>query len=290
MKKWAVVVILVVVVVAGLSLAASQGMRRSGASSQATTATTQTARAKTATTSASRQTAQGTEAGIAAMDKAAEAKRYLFAFFWKEEDEQTAAMKKVFEAAMAQVSDRADAIAVQITDPAEEGIVDKFQLDRAPMPLVLALAPNGAITGGFPKKFEVQNLLDAFATPCMEQCMKALQENKLVLVCVQNETTESNDAAMQGVRDFQADSRYSEVTEVVLLNPADDKEASFLGDLKINPKTTEAITAFMAPPGMVIAEFTGETKKEDLVTTLEKASSGCCPGGQCGPGGCAPKK
>lgn len=288
MKKWAVVVI-ILVVVAGLSLAASQGTRHSGSPSQATTATIATAKEKTGKASASQQTAQGAGAGVAAMDKAAQAKRYLFAFFWKEEDEQTAAMKKVFEAAMAKVSDRADAIVVQVTDPAEKGIVDKFQLDRAPMPLVLALASNGAITGGFPKKFEEQNLLDAFASPCTEQCMKALQENRLVFVCVQNEATKSNDAAMRGVRDFRADSRYSEVTEIVLLNPADDKEASFLGDLKINPKTSEAITALMAPPGMVIAEFTGETKKEDLVAALEKASSGGCPGGKCGPGGCSPK-
>jgi hypothetical protein len=224
-----------------------------------------------------------------ALEKAAQAKRYLFAFFWKEEDEQTAAMKKVFEGAMTKVADRADSVMVHVSQAAEKEIVDKFQLDRAPMPLVLALAPNGAITGGFPKNFEEQALLDAFASPCTERCMKALQGNKLVFVCVQNETTKSNDAAMLGVRDFVADAQYNEVAEIVLLNPADSKEASFLGDLKVNPKSPEAVTAFLAPPGAVIAEFTGGTKKDDLVAALKKATSGCCPGGSCGPNGCAPK-
>jgi hypothetical protein len=198
-------------------------------------------------------------AGMSAVEKAASSKRYLFAFFWKEENDQTRTSRAVFEAAVKKVADRAQSVAVRIDDPAERRIVDKFQLDRAPMPLVLVLAPNGAITGGFPSRVEEAALLGAFATPCSERSMKALQENKLVLVCVQNEATRSNQAAMRGVGDFQADPRYHEVTEIVMLNPAEAGEASFLRDLKISPKTEQAVTAFMAPPGMVIAEFTGAT-------------------------------
>ena len=49
------------------------------------------------------------------------------------------------------------------------------------------------------------------------------------------------------------------------------------------------MTAFMAPPGAVIAEFTGATTKQELVAALEKAASAACPGGKCGPGGCGPQ-
>jgi len=235
------------------------------------------------------QRPEGAELGMPAIEKARQNKKYLFAFFWKEKDEQMAAMKSVFERAMAEVADRADSVVVNVTEPAERRIVDKFQLDRAPMPLVLALAPNGAITGGFPNKFEEKDLLDAFATPCCERCMKALQDKKLVFVCVQNEATKSNAAAMQGVRDFRADPQYREVTEIVTLDPADKAEASFLADLKISSKTADAVTALLAPPGAVIAEFKGQTTKKDLVAALQKASSGCCPGGACGPNGSPPK-
>lgn len=228
--------------------------------------------------------------GMAAMDAAAQAKKYLFAFFWRAEDENTTAMRKVFQGALKKVSSRADSIEIKIDDPFERAIVKKFDLERAPLPLVLAIASNGAITGGFPTKFDEEALAKAFATPCTEKCMKAIQENKLVFVCVQNKTTKSNAAAMQGVRDFAADSRYKEVTEIVMLNPADGAEASFLGDLKINAKTEEAVTAFMGPPGAVIAEFTGATKRGDLTAALEKAISNCGPGGSCGPGGCGPKR
>lgn len=231
---------------------------------------------------------EGSGKGMAAIRQAADADKYIFMFFSKADDDQTLAMRKVFDKAMEKVADRAQWIAVSTNDSSEKAIVAKFDLSRAPMPLVLAMAPNGAITGGFPTKCEEQQLLDAFATPVTERVMKQLQDNKLVFVCVQNGKTKSNDAAMQGVRDFKADARFASATEIVMLDPTDSAEASFLADMKIESKTEEAMTVFLAPPGSAIAEYKGATDKTELVATLQKASSGCA-GGSCGPGGCPPK-
>ena len=226
---------------------------------------------------------------MAAIKQAADAGKYLFMFFSKTDDDQTLAMRKVFDKAMEKVADRAQSVAVNMTDSSEKAIVDKFDLSRAPMPLVLAMAPNGAITGGFPTKFEEQQLLDAFATPGTEKVMKQLQDGKLVFVCVQNDKTKSNDAAMQGVRDFKTDARFASATEIVTLDPTDKKEASFLTDLKVSPDTAEATTVFCCPAGKAIGKFEGATNKDALVELLSKANTGCGPGG-CGPGGCGPKK
>ena len=118
--------------------------------------------------------------------------------------------------------------------------------------------------------------------------MKTMQDGNLVLLCVQNKSTTSNEEALKGVNEFVKDERYASATKVVMLDPSDSTEKSFLTDLKIDPLTTEAITAFMAPPGSVIAEFKGATDKDALVAALQKANTGCGPGG-CGPGGCCPK-
>ena len=233
---------------------------------------------------------EGSGKGMAAIKQAADAGKYIFMFFSKTDDDQTLAMRKVFDKAMEKVADRAQWIAVSTNDSSEKAIVAKFDLGRAPMPLVLAMAPNGAITGGFPNKCEEQQLLNAFATPVTEKVMKQLQDNKLVFVCVQNGKTKSNDAAMQVVRDFKADARFAGATEIVMLDPTDSAEASFLADMKVDPKTEEAMTVFLAPPGSAIAEYKGATDKAELVATLQKASSGSCgPGGSCGPSGCPPK-
>jgi hypothetical protein len=282
MKKTTISLVLVAVI--GLSVALGKAMlERSGPSETPNTASSVAAKPA--------QTADAADAsgpGMTAIADAARANKYLFVFFWKQEDEQTAAMKDVFEEAMKRTN-RAQSAIVSTTDPAERGIVTKFDLQRAPMPLVLALAPNGAVMGGFPTKFTEQELLEAFASPGSEKCMKALQENKLVLLCVQNGSTKSNEEAMKGVRDFKGDSRFGHATEVVMLDPADTAERSFLADLKIDPQEPEAMTAFLVPPGSVVAEFKGATDKEELAAALQKASTFCGPGG-CGPGGCGPKK
>lgn len=231
---------------------------------------------------------QKTGGGMAAMEKAAEAKKYLFVLFRKEEDSQTSAMRAVLDEVMEDVADKADSVEVNVTASSERAIVDKFDLDRAPMPLILAVAPNGAITGGFPTEVDKEKLLDAFASESMEECMKQLQENKLVFLCVQSGKTESNNEALKGVRDFKADARFAQATEIVMLNPADTAEAGFLKDLQIDPRTETAVTVFLAPPGIPVAMYEGATSKDELVATLQKASSACGPGG-CGPGGCVPK-
>lgn len=227
--------------------------------------------------------------GIVAMEKAVKANKYLFALFRKEEDSQTSAMRAVLDEAMQEVADKANSVEVDVTDSSEKAIIDRFGLDRAPMPLILAIAPNGAITGGFPTEVKKEDLLDAFASPATEKCMKQLQDNKLVLLCVQNMETKSNEEALKGVQEFQADDRFAEATEIVMLDPTDVAEAGFLKDLQIDPKTDTAVTVFLAPPGMPIAKYQGAISKDELVASLEKASSSCCPGGTCGPGGCPPK-
>jgi hypothetical protein len=228
-------------------------------------------------------------AGIEALAQAAREKKYLFAFFWKDESSDTTNLRKVFEESMEKVKERANFIKVCISDSSEGGIIKKFKLQSAPMPLVLAIAPNGAIMGGFPQSFDEEKLLNAFGTPSTEQCMKSMTDGNLVLLCVQNKSTTSNEEAMKGVKEFAADPKFSSATNIVVLDPSDPAEKPFLTDLKIDPQTTEAITAFMAPPGLVIAEIKGATDKAELVAALQKASSGCGSGG-CGPGGCGPQK
>ena len=218
--------------------------------------------------------------GLAALAQAAAANKYLFAFFWSADDDQTAAMRKVFENTTAKVADRAVTVSVRVGDPAESGIIRKYDLELPlPTPPVLAIAPNGAVTGGFPTEFEEQELSGAFATPGTEKCLKALQDGKLVFVCVQNASTKSNQEALRGVQDFKADARYAGATEILVLDPRDPAEASFLGTLQIDPRIATAVTAFLKPPGSVIGAYQGATTKEQLTAALQQANSSAEPDG-----------
>jgi hypothetical protein len=131
-----------------------------------------------------------------------------------------------------------------------------------------------------------QRLRDAVASPAMQQCLKALQERKLVFVCVQNGQTKSNEAAMKGVNEFKADPQFAESTEIVKVDPTDAKEAKLLAQLKADPKSKTANTALLAPPGMVVTSLEGATSKAGLEAALKKAAASCAPGSGCCP---APK-
>jgi len=237
-----------------------------------------------------RTVSSSTSKGLAAIDAAARDGKYTFIFFWKENDQSTQSMYQVFQSAMSKWSDATYSIGIQVTDANEKPVVDKFDVSRAPMPLVLALAPNGAVTKGLPIKFDENQLRQAFVSSCTAKCLKAIQDRKLVLLCVQSQRTQFNDVAWKGARDFKADARFASATEIVALNPDDPTEAAFLKDLQVDPRTPQAVTVLLAPPGQPIARFAGAVSKEQIVAKVSAAQSGPCANGQCGPGGCGPKK
>jgi len=226
----------------------------------------------------------------AAIQHAAAAGKYLFVFFWQDKSQPTSDAWSAFQTATSKLADRAETVAINVSDPAEKTLVTRFGLDRSPLPLVLAIAPNGAITKGFPGKPTEDQLSQAFVSPATASCLKALQDRKLVLLCVLNSTSQPLAAAVQAARDFQADPRYAAHSEIVLLNAGETAEASFLKSLRIDPQTPQPVTVLMAPPGSVVGKFEGAVTKDQLVASLQSAQSGCCPGGKCGPGGCGPKR
>lgn len=226
--------------------------------------------------------------GIPAMEQAIKENKHLFIFFYKDQNERTNRSEKVFDQSMQKVGDRALFAKVKVNDPTEKDIVDQFELSRSPMPFVLVLAPNGAVTGGFPSYFTEQQLIESFVSPVMASSLKALQNKKLVFLCLQNDKTIGNEAALKGVRDFKADPRFASASEIIMINPSDVQEQKFLSQLGIDVRSPEATTVFIAPPAETIGQYKGATNKDRFIADLQSAVSGCCGPGGCCPGGCCP--
>jgi hypothetical protein len=230
--------------------------------------------------------AKGSEAAAGpattALKMAAKHNKYLFIFFFQDaEDQQTRTMKAVLEKAMTKMADRAESIAVDVMDPAEKPIVEKFRARGAPMPMVLSVAPTGAPTKAFPKKFDEAQLQHAFVSPCTARCMKAIFDQRSILLCIQNDKTKENKEAMAGAKEFKNDPKYTKGIEIIMLNPADKAERSFLKDLDVDARTPTAVTVLVMPPGAPVAHFTGALTKEAVETAVEAAKSSCGPGCKC---------
>ncbi len=91
---------------------------------------------------------------------------------------------------------------------------------------------------------------------------------------------------MTAAQSFKADARYAEATEIVVVDPEDQAETALLRDLKVDPRTPQAVTVLLAPPGQPVASFVGAVTKDQIVA---KVQAGPCADGKCGPGGCCPK-
>jgi hypothetical protein len=220
----------------------------------------------------------------AALASARQEQKYLFILFWKESNAATQAMKQTLDAALAGRGGQASSVSVNTADPAESAVVTRFGVSRSPMPLVVAVAPNGAITGGFPLKLTDQEVSGAFVSPGTAACLTATQARKLTLLCVQPAGVRE---LPPGVREFKADAQYGPATEVVTVQAGDPAEAGFLQALKIRPASS-TVTAFIAPPGSLLGTFDHTATKQQFVERLQSAQNSCCPRGKCGPGGCCP--
>jgi pyruvate/2-oxoglutarate dehydrogenase complex dihydrolipoamide acyltransferase (E2) component len=217
-----------------------------------------------------------------AIETAAKDNKFLFIYFWREDTQYSRVMRGVLQAAMAKMSDQAESVEVQVADPAEQAIVKRYGVDRAPMPMVLALAPNGAITKGLPVRFDENQLREAFVSRCTAECMKALQDRKLVLLCVGRPSPQAKQVSVQqGVKDFAADPQYAKSTEVVTLDASDPTEAPFLKSLLVDPQTSGPVTVVMSPPGSVLGSYLGEVTAAQLDAKIKAAQSGCGPGCAC---------
>jgi len=196
--------------------------------------------------------------------------------------------RKAFEAALRKMGDRAESASVDIENKAESTLVEKYRLQQAPMPLVLAFAPNGAMVGGFPReRITEDSLAGTVVSPCLRRCLRALQEGKLVFVCAASADPKDGKVMIpKGVVDFNKDPQYQSKMTIITVDPADPAEQKCLSMLQIAP-TTKLSTALLAPPGSLVSNWTGPVKKKELEAALTKLLSG---GGCCGGGACPPAK
>lgn len=238
------------------------------------------------------QGSRAASAGQEAIAGAAKDGKYAFVLFYRSDDAATQALRKRVAPQAQSIADRAQLVEVNVKAADEKELVKRFDVSRAPMPLVLAIAPTGAVTKHWFLDLKTIQLSDGFVSPGQARCLKALQDGKIVLVCIQNDQTADNGAAMRGVEDFTQDPRYASSTATVTVDPADEREASLLKQLEVAPDTKRAVTVLMAPPASRLATYEGATTKDTIASAVTKSSShGCDPdSGCCPPPGKSDKK
>ncbi len=212
------------------------------------------------------------------LNSSSEAGKYTFIVFFRED---SAAARTMYQAATngaASRSSQAIATAVHVDDPKEQALVELFGIGRAPMPMTVVIAPNGAVTGLFPRTITDAQLTSSIVTPTMMQCMRGLQDQKLVFVCL---TRTEECEVPRGVQAIQQDPHFSERVELIALRLDVPDEARLYQQLQVNSQQVNGPHAVLiAPPGVLVGHFDSRTTADQIGAAIHAAGR-CCNDPNC---------
>ncbi|MGE5343503.1 MAG: hypothetical protein ACM3SY_18700 [Candidatus Omnitrophota bacterium] len=169
----------------------------------------------------------------------------------------------------------------RVSDPREKEIVDRFDIRRARLPVILIIAPNGAVTAGYEQKVTLDQVKKSVEVPeLMLKVLKPLQERKITLVLLQNEKTKFNKESSKAINDFIRDPKYKKVVSTINANPSASGSREFLRQCSLATPQTEAVVVVMLPPKTIAKVLKGKITKADVEASLQTCTpgSGCCPG------------
>lgn len=214
----------------------------------------------------------------ATLQQAQQAGQFTFIVFYKDNSPQTQKMLQTVQQSLSDQSERATLTTASMATTQGQTLAEQFQVSRAPMPMTVAVAPNGAITGLFPRQVAKANIDAAIVPPVMMQCMKELQDQKLVFVCL----TKSEQAAVPaGVRALQLDPMFKDRMTLIGLNVEDATEARLMQQLKVDAGVVQGpYAALIAPPGVLVGHFTATSTADQIAAAIHKAGK-CCDDPNC---------
>ena len=185
-----------------------------------------------------------------AISAAAKQNRYVFVTFYKKNDDASNKMQMAMRwSAQGKLSHRANFVSVDVDDPVQQDVVSRYGADRSPIPLTLVVAPNGAVTAGFPNEIKKTDFSGVFVSDGMANVIKVLQSPKLAAVCIQGPRTKNNKKSLATAEELKADPALGGAVEIVKIDPSDRSESRFMKECKVDTHSTDAQLLVLAPPG-----------------------------------------
>lgn len=212
------------------------------------------------------------------LSKSSQDEKFTFIVFHRDSGEATRTLYQQTKEGTASRSDVAIVTTARVDDPTERTLVDKFGISRAPMPMTVVVAPNGAVTGLFPRAISDEQIAAAIVPPTMMRCMKELQAQKLVFVCLTRTDRVEVPPSVQLVQKYP---QFKDRISLVGMRLDDPSEARFYQQMKLDPEKIQGSYAVLiAPPGVLIGHFDGKTTAEQIAAAIHKAGE-CCDDANC---------
>lgn len=220
----------------------------------------------------------GTSPLQSTLGQSAQSGKFTFVVFHRDSGEATRTFHQQVQTELTSHADKTVLTTARVDDPAERALVEKLGIARAPMPMAVVIAPNGAVTGLFPRAITSEQIAAAIVPPTMMQCMKELQNQKLVFVCL---TRTDRVDVPEGVRAVQQLPQFKDRISLVGMRLDDPAEARFYQQMKLNPNQVNGPYAVLiAPPGALIGHFDTQSSADQIAAAIHKAGQ-CCEDDNC---------
>jgi hypothetical protein len=163
------------------------------------------------------------------------------------------------------------------SDIANSDVKTRFHVATAKLPLIVVLAPNGAVAGGSLLEYaDAKELAEMIPTPKQADVLKATQEGKAVFL-VASAMGKFNGDVLSACRDACASMQGNGA--VIEVDAESAVERPFLKRLGVKKGMHDTQIVVMNGSGKVTGTFTGVTDASTLATTAAKTAAPCCPPG-----------
>ena len=199
--------------------------------------------------------------------------KYTYVMFSRQDDSATRKMSSTIERQVLRNSEETSWVQVNVTDRSAAEIVRKYDASRLPMPTVMGVAPNGAVTGVYQLKVTPQQLDSAILTPGYSRMVKKLQEQKIAVVCLQ---PARGGFVPAGVTQLEADSHLKNHVVRVSASANDASETRFFERMRVPKDIREPAVLLFAPPGVFLGRFDADVSAQQLADAIHKSGKCAC--------------
>lgn len=191
----------------------------------------------------------------------------------------TDALIKVAESAKKKANNTV-VIKIDRDDKANSGLIAKYRLAGAPLPLILILAPSDVvITAVSTDDATVDRLISNIPSKNQSDVLLGFENGKAAFIVCGKKNAKDKDALITECK--SAVSSLGNKANLVFIDMDSKEEANFIALL--NPDKTKTTVLIFNGKGQYTGTLDSKAKSTELIKTVTKKVGGCAPG-SCGSG------
>jgi hypothetical protein len=182
---------------------------------------------------------------------------------------------------------KSEVITLDVSDKSNEDLISQYRLNGAQTPLILVIASNGVVAGGFNLQATPENLIEAIPTKKQADALLAFSQGKSVFIVLSKKAWADK---AQSIDECNKSCIALKNKSVVIDLDMDDKaETSFLKILKPDFNATKTNVLVFNSKGQFTEKLEAPVKSGTLTSSTKKKVGGCCPPGVTNTSGCGKK-